>query len=175
MTIEPGDRRTATEHWVQSQACRKVEAKLRASELFKSEAIPAMMAAIRTNSPPFTPANAALLVGKKARPGTGEARISLADCLASAQAGNDGTGSRFVQELCNRCWHEAKNQQSLMDMRASGIKSVEVTIVKVTACAEAKRLTKRYPIDDAPQLPLPDCDGKHCHCLYRPVIPGLGD
>jgi hypothetical protein len=173
MTIKPSSKRLESENWAHSRAFEQIESELRSSGLFKPESLPAMMAAIRANSPPFTPVNAALLVGKKARPGPEEARISLADCLAPGQAGGDTAASRFVQELCNRRWHEAQNQRSLMDMRASGIKSVEVTIVEATACAKVKRLTGRYPIDDAPQLPLPGCDGKGCHCFYRPVIPGL--
>ncbi|MEV9633743.1 hypothetical protein ABZO35_04595 [Burkholderia pseudomallei] len=160
---------------MQADAFALIESELVASGLFKSESVPAMMAAIRANSPPFTPVNANLILGKKARPDSERARISLGDCLASDRPrGHDP--ATFLQDTCTRCSNIARNQQSLIDMRDLGIKSVRVTFVKNTgSCAKVKKLTGSYPIDEVPLLPLSDCNAKRCFCGYKSVIPGLED
>jgi hypothetical protein len=169
MTVKPTDTRTESEHWAQQRAFEQIESELGASGLFKPESVPLMMAAIKANSPLFCPVNANLILGKKARLEAAAARISLADCLTLEPSKKDDPAT-FIQALCTRCWDVARNEGNLRRMRAAGIKSVEINFIKETACSRVKRMAKIHAIDDVPQIPLPDCSKKQCHCFYRPVL-----
>lgn len=60
-----------------------------------------------------------------------------------------------------------------LGMKAKGsIAGVSITIDQ-NGCAACKALIPGaiYAPDDAPHLPLPDCDrGRDCRCVYRPVM-----
>lgn len=60
-----------------------------------------------------------------------------------------------------------------LGMRAKG-SIVGVAVEPAPDCCEAARAlpaAKVYHPDDAPQLPLPSCpQGRHCGCVYRPVM-----
>jgi hypothetical protein len=175
MTVKPGSARVESERQMQAEAFALIESQLTASGLFKPELIPAMMSAIQANSPPFTPVNAHLILGKKARPEAEAARISLEDCLVPADP-RDSDPATFIQAVCTHSANLARNRHALIRMKGIGIEAVRVTFVKDTgACAKVKKLTKSYPINDAPVLPLQDCNGKRCFCAYKAVIPGLDD
>jgi hypothetical protein len=174
MTVKPGSARVESERQMQAEAFALIESQLTASGLFKPESIPAMMSAIQANSPPFTPVNAHLILGKKARPDAERARISLADCLATTRpAGIDP--ATFLQDVCTHSLNSARSRHNLIRMKGTGIKAVRIAFAKPTACKPVQKLTKTYPIDDAPVLPLPGCNGKRCLCMYQAVIPGLED
>jgi hypothetical protein len=53
-------------------------------------------------------------------------------------------------------------------LRSAGIKFVEIlgrnTTDDCRACLSLKG--RLVPIEEAPVLPLPGCDKKHCHCLW---------
>jgi len=174
MTVKASSKRIESERKMQAEAFALVESQLVASGLFKPESVPAMMSAIRVNSPPFTPVNAHLLLGKKGRPKAEAARIALAECLVSASPPRADPSS-FIQAVCTHSANLARNRHALIRMKGIGIEAVRITFVKDTgACAKVKKL-KSYPINDAPVLPLQDCNGKRCFCAYKPGIPGLDD
>jgi hypothetical protein len=60
-----------------------------------------------------------------------------------------------------------------LGMKAKG-SIVGVAIEPAPNCCEAARNLPTggvYHPDDAPRLPLPDCpQGRHCGCVYRPVM-----
>jgi hypothetical protein len=175
MTVKASSERIESERQMQAEAFALIESQLVASCLFKPESVPAMMSVIRANSPPFTPLNAHLLLGKKGRPEAEAARISLADCLISSSPPTVDPAT-FIQSVCTHSANLARNRHALMRMKGVGIKAVRITFVKDTgACAKVRKLTKSYPINDAPVLPLQDCNGKRCFCAYKPIISGLED
>lgn len=175
MTVRASPERVESERQMQAEAFASIESQLATSGLFKPEAVPAMMSAIRANSPPFTPVNAHLILGKKARPDAEGVRITLADCLAPTLP-SGAEPATFLQQACTHSANLARNRHALLRMKGIGIESVRITFVKDTgACAKVKKLTKKYPIDNAPVLPVPDCNGKRCFCAYKPIIPGLDD
>ena len=63
--------------------------------------------------------------------------------------------------------------QYRLGMRAKGsIVGVKIAVDE-DVCGACQRLDLEavYHPDDAPRLPLPDCDkGRRCHCVYRPVM-----
>ncbi|WP_228878451.1 hypothetical protein [Paraburkholderia saeva] len=175
MTVKASSERIESERQMQAEAFALIESQLVASGLFNPESVPAMISAIRANSPPFTPVNAHLLLGKKGRPEAEAARISLADCLVSASPPSADPAT-FIQAACTHSANLARNRHALIRMKGIGIEAVRVTFVKDKgSCAKVKKLTKSYPINDAPVLPLQDCNGKRCFCAYKAIIPGLDD
>ncbi len=68
--------------------------------------------------------------------------------------------------------HFIFNKYEIIECKSLGIREV-----KISCCNDdrncpyiEKYRNKKYPIDEAPELPLPECTADFCRCMYLPVI-----
>jgi hypothetical protein len=69
-------------------------------------------------------------------------------------------------------FHRAHRLKQLAEFRRTGVvKFVRVDCVgDADDCEAARKLRKRFALDQAPDLPLAACDVDECRCGYKPVL-----
>lgn len=173
MTVRPRPELVTAEDSAKEEAFCVLLDRLTESGLFLPERIPDMMRVIRAASPPLCPINASRLIFNPLKAGKDrEERIPIGECV-DAQARLKIDPEDFLSYLCMQMQARATANRSLADARTKGIEKVVLICVEQTACSKAKRIKKRYAIEDAPTLPLDGCKARRCHCIYQSIIPGL--
>ena len=73
----------------------------------------------------------------------------------------------FLQNMFLQNFHQVSREYDLKRMKADGIKYVEILDCgDERDCKAIKRLKKHYPIDEVPELPLPQCKADYCRCSF---------
>lgn len=77
-----------------------------------------------------------------------------------------------IENIRLDAWHRAHRQGELDKLKRLGF----VSHVKIMSCddgGDCKQVIKfkgKYPLDNAPELPLKECNATFCRCYYEPVI-----
>jgi hypothetical protein len=67
-------------------------------------------------------------------------------------------------------FHCVSRQKELQQLRELEFKKIEILPVGDEGdCDAIKRHKKVFPINEVPELPLPDCDAPFCRCMYISV------
>ena len=77
----------------------------------------------------------------------------------------------LVSGWFQNAFHRAQRHRQLANYKAAGIKRVKV--FSCGDCIEVQRLRGSYVIDEAPELPLPDCKGEVCFCSWDAITTSL--
>lgn len=88
------------------------------------------------------------------------------ECLS-----NSGIHQENPKELLENIFHQASGiisrQESLNETRKLGIKFVKILPAgDERDCMAIKKWSGRIPIDEAPELPLPECNSSYCRCVF---------
>jgi hypothetical protein len=130
-------------------------------------------------------------IKKMVRPGYGYSDpFSLDDCLSLEEKKALGLNTRqkysreFIEALSEKGlshpdlkdilkvvylkhFHSIHRKYELLRMKRLGIKTVKIEDCgDERDCKAIKRLKKRWPIDEVPELPLPSCTAEYCRCTY---------
>ena len=184
LAIEPTGQMVADEQRACEEMLALIEGELVASGVFKPEKIPELMAKLRKGIVPFARVNSdralagdlLLTLEEKRTLGLNTrakyTREFIDCCNPERLAEEDPRG--VVGTITLRAYHRVHQASSLREFKRTGfVRAVKITIVgsPLDACQSAIKKSKRsYPLDDAPELPLPGCDAEVCMCDYTPIL-----
>lgn len=82
-----------------------------------------------------------------------------------------GLATEDPNELVKNTWlanfHKVSRKYELEKLREMGVKYVKILHCNDERdCKAIKLCKKRWPIDEVPELPLPNCNSPYCRCMY---------
>jgi hypothetical protein len=73
----------------------------------------------------------------------------------------------IIKNIWYKNFHKTHRKYELHHMKCLGIKTVKIeNCGDERDCKAIKRLKKVWPIDEVPELPLPNCKADYCRCTY---------
>ena len=82
-----------------------------------------------------------------------------------------GLSTEDPNELVKNTWlanmHKVSRKYKLQELKDAGFKYVKILHCNDERdCKAVKLCKKRWPIDEVPELPLPNCNSPYCRCMY---------
>ena len=73
----------------------------------------------------------------------------------------------LVENIWLANMHKVSRKYKLQELKDAGFKYVRILDCNdARDCKAVKLCKKRWPIDEVPELPLPNCDAPYCRCMY---------
>jgi hypothetical protein len=73
----------------------------------------------------------------------------------------------IISNIYYQADHKIQRKKELDRLKAAGFKTVKIEDCgDQRDCKAIKRLKKVWPIDEVPELPLPNCKADYCRCTY---------
>jgi len=180
--ITPTPKMLAAERQDHEDVMRLLEAAIRSSGFFETEAIPLLLSKLRDGQEPFARVHTKVAFGGDEFLSVQEKRvlglntrmkysrefISYFDpkCLKTIEP------KSMLENMHLSAFHRVARKRDLVEFRSLGVKRVRIVPVgDARDCGKIKRFKKVYDINDLPELPLPGCTAPYCRCMYEPIIP----
>ena len=146
------------------------------SGFFKDEFLPILSERIESVSQlgyaytdPFNKTDCLSLEEKKSLNLNTRAKYSreLINGLTEKGISEAGSNKDFMKNMFLRNFHKVSRKYDLEHLKELGIKFVIISDCDDERdCKAIKKLKKKWPIDEVPELPLPQCDAAYCRCTY---------
>jgi hypothetical protein len=181
--IPPTAKMLEAQRQADDEEMRLLEASIRASGLFRTEAIPGLVSKLRAGWGPSTRLNTITSF-------EGDRILSVEEKRALGLNTRMKYSKAFIDCFDPRCLSTIEPKSELEDMQLSafhrvarkrelrGLKELgfvkQVRIVPFGCgrdCGKIKSFKKIHDINEVPELPLPGCTAPYCLCEYQAIIP----
>ncbi|HXN49997.1 MAG TPA: hypothetical protein VN893_25320 [Bryobacteraceae bacterium] len=179
--IPPTAKMVEAERQDHDEVTKLLEASIRASGLFRTEAIPGLVSKLRGGWEPFARVSTRAAfegdeilsveekraLGLNTRMKYSKALIDCFDprCLSTIEP------KSVLEDMHLNAFHRVARKRDLLEIRELGVKQVRIVPLGGRDCAKIRRLKKIHDIDELPELPLPGCTAPYCLCMYEAIIP----
>lgn len=176
-----GLRMTEEETELERQSNEKIlnllETRIKQSGYFRSDKLPELMRKLRAATVPFGRVNTKAAFGREPFLTLQEKKSlglnprmkyskEFIGCFETSVLGSIEPKS-VLEHMHVDAFHRVSREKELQRLRELGFKKINILPVGDEGdCGAIKRNKKVFPINEVPELPLPDCDAPFCRCMY---------